>query len=459
MAEELLGPAFEIHGGGLDLVFPHHENELAQSRALGHPFAQIWAHNGMLRFTGEKMSKSVGNIATIREALDEWGRETLLVFFLTGHWRKPIDFSDETMAQAARAGGDASATRSAGAGAAGDGDWERVRRGARRRLQHARGARGHARVGSARPRAAAARRSTSSASARSPSGEAAPPEVVALAERRVAARAAARLRRGRPAARRDRGGRLGDARRAGRLHARAEAVTGDLVYGRRAVREALRGRREVLELWATERAVGGRGLARRGAGPSSRPERELTERAGTRDHQGVVARVEPYRYADAYELAAAERPLLAVLDQVTDPRNLGAVCRSAEGAGATGVVVPGARLGGRHRRGRARVGRRGRAPADRGRHEPRPLPRGGEGPGPLGLRRRAATARRRCGRPTSPAASRSSSAPRARGCGRSSAGPATSLVSIPLAGAVESLNVSVAAALLLYEARRQRADG
>ena len=101
MAEELLGPAFEIHGGGLDLVFPHHENELAQSRALGHPFAQIWAHNGMLQFTGEKMSKSVGNIATIRETLDEWGREALLVFFLGGHWRKPIDFSPETMAQAA----------------------------------------------------------------------------------------------------------------------------------------------------------------------------------------------------------------------------------------------------------------------------------------------------------------------------------------------------------------------
>jgi cysteinyl-tRNA synthetase len=101
LAEELLGPSFEIHGGGLDLVFPHHENELAQSRALGHPFARIWAHNGMLRFAGEKMSKSVGNIATIREALDEWGRETILVFFLGGHWRKPIDFSPETMAQAA----------------------------------------------------------------------------------------------------------------------------------------------------------------------------------------------------------------------------------------------------------------------------------------------------------------------------------------------------------------------
>jgi cysteinyl-tRNA synthetase len=100
MAEKLLGPVFEIHGGGLDLVFPHHENELAQSRALGHEFAKIWMHNGMLRFTGEKMSKSLGNIETIQEVLDEWGRETVLLFFLTAHWRSPIDFSPETMAAA-----------------------------------------------------------------------------------------------------------------------------------------------------------------------------------------------------------------------------------------------------------------------------------------------------------------------------------------------------------------------
>src|SRR5207244_1586976 len=63
-------------------------------------FARIWTHNGMLRFTGVKMSKSLGNVMTIREALDEYGREALLLFFLTGHWRKPIDFSEETMAQA-----------------------------------------------------------------------------------------------------------------------------------------------------------------------------------------------------------------------------------------------------------------------------------------------------------------------------------------------------------------------
>jgi cysteinyl-tRNA synthetase len=100
MAETHLGPVFEIHGGGLDLVFPHHENEIAQSRALGHGFAQLWMHNGMLRLSGEKMSKSLGNIVSLREAVEEWGRETLLVYFLGGHWRKPLDYSDEVLRQA-----------------------------------------------------------------------------------------------------------------------------------------------------------------------------------------------------------------------------------------------------------------------------------------------------------------------------------------------------------------------
>jgi cysteinyl-tRNA synthetase len=101
MAEKHLGPEFEIHGGGLDLVFPHHENEIAQSRAVGHPFARIWMHNGMLRFSGEEMHKSTGNVVTLKDALDRWGRETLLLFFMTGHWRKPLEYSDETLAAAA----------------------------------------------------------------------------------------------------------------------------------------------------------------------------------------------------------------------------------------------------------------------------------------------------------------------------------------------------------------------
>jgi cysteinyl-tRNA synthetase len=100
MAEEAFGPVFEIHGGGLDLVFPHHENELAQSRAVGHEFARIWTHNGMLEFGGEKMSKSLGNDVSIRNVLDTWGREVALLFFMTAHWRKPIDFTDVTLEQA-----------------------------------------------------------------------------------------------------------------------------------------------------------------------------------------------------------------------------------------------------------------------------------------------------------------------------------------------------------------------
>jgi cysteinyl-tRNA synthetase len=101
MAEAHLGPVFEIHGGGIDLIFPHHENEVAQSRSLGHVFAQLWMHNGLLRLAGEKMSKSLGNIVSLREALEEHGRETLLVYFLGGHWRKPLDYSDEVLQQAA----------------------------------------------------------------------------------------------------------------------------------------------------------------------------------------------------------------------------------------------------------------------------------------------------------------------------------------------------------------------
>jgi cysteinyl-tRNA synthetase len=101
MAEKLLGPEFEIHGGGLDLRFPHHENELAQSRGAGREFARLWAHNGMLELAEEKMSKSLGNIVSLREALDEHGREAILLLFLGVHYRSPVGYSDEAM-EAAR---------------------------------------------------------------------------------------------------------------------------------------------------------------------------------------------------------------------------------------------------------------------------------------------------------------------------------------------------------------------
>ncbi len=122
-------------------------------------------------------------------------------------------------------------------------------------------------------------------------------------------------------------------------------MTPDVVYGRHAVREAVRGPRAVLELYASKRAAEAEPwLADKRV--RIEPERALTERAGTSDHQGVVAVCEPYRYADAYDLASRPNALLVCLDGVTDPHNLGAVCRSAEGAGATGVVLPAHRAAG-----------------------------------------------------------------------------------------------------------------
>jgi 23S rRNA (guanosine2251-2'-O)-methyltransferase len=229
------------------------------------------------------------------------------------------------------------------------------------------------------------------------------------------------------------------------------------VYGRNAVREAVRGPREVREIWATERALAAEQWLRDEPGlrVQVKPERAVTDVAGTRDHQGVVARVAPYRYADAYELAAVDRPLLVCLDQVTDPHNLGAVIRSAEGAGATGVVVPS--------HGSARVTPAvSRSSAGAVEHLQVAVVQNlarylnevkgpdlwvwgavTEGGTPLweaDLDGGAAFVLGAEGRGLRPLVRRA----------------CDGLVSIPLAGSVESLNVSIAAAVLLYEARRQR---
>jgi len=122
MARAQLGEDFDVHGGGLDLIFPHHENERAQSEAAGERFARTWMHNGMLRLTGEKMSKSLGNIDGLAEALERVGRETLLVFFAQAHYRSPVDYSDSTLEQAsATAAGLREALRNARRYAAADG--------------------------------------------------------------------------------------------------------------------------------------------------------------------------------------------------------------------------------------------------------------------------------------------------------------------------------------------------
>jgi cysteinyl-tRNA synthetase len=101
MAEELLGVGFEIHGGGSDLVFPHHENEAAQTGAArGAPLARLWVHNGMVELDREKMAKSVGNIALLHVALEQVGRDALVMYFLGGHYHQPLAFSQELLEEA-----------------------------------------------------------------------------------------------------------------------------------------------------------------------------------------------------------------------------------------------------------------------------------------------------------------------------------------------------------------------
>jgi 23S rRNA (guanosine2251-2'-O)-methyltransferase len=233
-------------------------------------------------------------------------------------------------------------------------------------------------------------------------------------------------------------------------------VSSELVYGRRPVREALRGPREVLELWATERALRAEQWLREAPVRVQRkPERDLNAEAGSADHQGVLARVEPYRYADAYDLARGEAPLLACLDSVTDPRNLGAVIRSADGAGASGVVVP------EHRAARVTAAVC-RASAGAVEHVPVAVVKNlARYLGEIKDQRLWTWAADGSAEKTMWQADLSGGVALVLGAEGKGLRPLVrracdDAVAIPLAGQVESLNVSVAAALLLYEARRQR---
>ena len=98
MSIRYLGENFDIHGGGRDLIFPHHENEIAQSESFtGKPFAKIWMHAGMITINGEKMSKSLGNVKTVRHVLENWGPNVIRLFCLSGHYSKPIDYTEELL--------------------------------------------------------------------------------------------------------------------------------------------------------------------------------------------------------------------------------------------------------------------------------------------------------------------------------------------------------------------------
>jgi cysteinyl-tRNA synthetase len=101
MSMKYLGETFDIHGGGKDLVFPHHENEIAQSEgATGKIFARYWIHNGFINIDKEKMSKSLGNFLTIKDVLKQWHPEVLRLFFLSSHYRSPLDYTEESLKEA-----------------------------------------------------------------------------------------------------------------------------------------------------------------------------------------------------------------------------------------------------------------------------------------------------------------------------------------------------------------------
>jgi len=104
MAEEVLDVPFEVHGGGSDLVFPHHENEIAQTEAArGKPLSRTWMHNGMVQMGEEKMAKSVGNIRLLHGALDQYGRDAFVMWMVGAHYRKPVAYSEEALEDASRA--------------------------------------------------------------------------------------------------------------------------------------------------------------------------------------------------------------------------------------------------------------------------------------------------------------------------------------------------------------------
>lgn len=100
MSMEYLGSDFDIHGGGKDLIFPHHENEIAQSEAAGGGFAKYWMHNGLIQINREKMSKSLDNFLTVKQALERWSAEAIRLFFLLHHYRNPADFSEKALCEA-----------------------------------------------------------------------------------------------------------------------------------------------------------------------------------------------------------------------------------------------------------------------------------------------------------------------------------------------------------------------
>ena len=424
MSEKELGADFAVHGGGIDLVFPHHENEIAQTEAArGVPLAEIWMHNGMVQIDEEKMSKSVGNIFQLSEAVERYGPQAVVAYLVSGHYRQPLAFSDEQLQEAAaRVDRIRNYVRDAPSG---DPDsfltekrqafldaladdfntpqafavlFEIVNEGNKREL--ARSSRGTDRAAPpARARVAAWRRRR-----RPPRPWGCSPS----ARRRARPRTSIAPT---PCA-------IGSRRWAGRSATRREAPGScvvpvpelERIYGRRPVEEAQRGRRHVHRIWRA---------------PETPPE-ELERLCGSPEHQGVVAEVDPYPYADPEGLLDAEDALVGRARPDSGPPQPGRDRARGRGGGGGRGGDPRAARGFGDRRGLQGVGRCPGASA------------GGEGQEPGRLARPAPSSAGhgftvRLRTPSAPTPTWTGQgercwcwAPRVGGCGRGSPGPATS---------------------------------
>ena len=503
MARAQLGEDFDVHGGGLDLIFPHHENERAQSEAAGRALrARLDAQRDAAAHGREDVEVARQHRAGCAEALERVGRETLLVFFAQAHYRSPVDYTDVD----ARAGG---------------GDRGGPPRGAAQRAPLRRRGRRRGRHGAIRTQADAAfealrRRTwptTSTRRAPWPSCTASRARINTRGGRRRgrSGRRGGRGRRARARARRARARRRSirsDARRPSRgarrwprseppraPRATTRAPTScatriaALGFG---VRDTPQGPQVVPARWLTaaERraraptwSTGCSPCARRCAAagacarscararrPSAMPwiessgrarvDRRRRSRHGARGAPRPPGRrraLRPVPVRGRRGAARAARTRSSSRSTASPTRATSAPsCARASASGAHGLVDPAPRLRRRHGGRREGLGRRGRAPADRDGHEPRRVAAPQQARRPLELRGRRGRRTRRRTPSTSRAAWCSCSAPRDRASGRSCASAATAACAFRCTGAIGSLNVAVAASLLLYEADRQR---
>ena len=384
MAEKLLGPDFAIHGGGFDLVFPHHENEIAQTEAGPRRAAapDLDAQRDGPDRRGEDVEVGRQHLPALRGARRATAREAVVAYLSPATTASRSRSRDERARARRRPGSSGSGTSCASAAGGGEPDAVRGRaargvpRRARRRLQHAAGA--GRRCSSWSPRATGA---TLPGRPRRRSPSCSPLLGLESLLARGRRRPTPRPRRCSPSARRR--GPSEDFERADEIRDQlAELRLGGPRHGRgRAARppRLSDGASASVDLRAP---AGRRGRARapaRAPGLDERRDRRRRARRGSRgspDHQGVVAEVDPYPVRrPATRCSSADDALVVALDQVQDPHNLGAVCRSAEAAGAAGVVIPERRSAAVTAGGLQGLGGRGRAPAGRPGPQPRRLAR------------------------------------------------------------------------------------